>query len=99
MTTQEEKTAVLAVEQKNMAKEISAIRSDIKSMNDKLDRNFDKFTEWIVANYATKAELDSVAIKVDLLTSLTNKILRGLVSSLLSITIWLIVYIYLNNIK
>jgi len=45
MSTQEEKTAVLAVEQKNMAKEISAIRSDIKSMNDKLDRNFDKFSE------------------------------------------------------
>lgn len=45
MTTQEEKTAVLVVEQKNMAKEIFAIRSDIKSMNEKLDRNFDKFSE------------------------------------------------------
>lgn len=99
MSTQEEKTAVLAVEQKNMAKEISAIRSDIKSMNDKLDRNFDKFSEGLVANYATKAELDSVSMKVDGLTSLTNKILWGLVTSLLSITIWLIVFIYLNNIK
>lgn len=99
MTTQEEKTAVLAVEQKNMAKEISAIRSDIKSMNEKLDRNFDKFSEWLVANYATKVELDSVSIKVDWLTSLTNRILWGLVTSLLSITIWLIVFIYLNNIK
>jgi len=99
MSTQEEKTAVLAVEQKNMAKEISAIRSDIKSMNEKLDRNFDKFSEWLISNYATKAELDVVAIKVDSLTSLTNKILRWLVTSLLSITIWLIVFIYLNNIK
>lgn len=45
MFTQEEKTAVLAAEQKNMAKEISAIRSDIRSMNDKLDRNFDNFSK------------------------------------------------------
>lgn len=61
MSTQEEKTAVLAVEQKNMAKEISAIRTDIKSMNDKLDRNFDKFTEWLVTNYATKLNYNTTS--------------------------------------
>ena len=56
MTTQEEKTAVLAVEQKNMAKEISEVKrtqemiiSDIWSMrnhfDEKLDRNYTEFLD------------------------------------------------------
>jgi len=56
MSTQEEKTAVLAVEQKNMAKEISEVKrtqemiiSDIWSMrnhfDEKLDRNYTEFLD------------------------------------------------------
>lgn len=99
MVSQEEKTAILSVEQKNLAKEVAAIRTDLKEMNEKLDRNFDKFKEGLVSNYATKEELDHVSIKVDGINSFTNKVLWGLITSLLTITISLVVFIYIKNIR